>query len=216
MTVGLREKKKQRQRETIVETAVALFRQHGFDATRVEDILDRAEISLGTFYNYFPGKEAVLDEFATGVIASYVELARHELESNDQPVAERIRALARACGKAFSFDPEFMTVVAMRSRAFTGRGELPAGDLPIYGLLSRLFDEAQAAGEINPDIPPSELAEIFSGTFMFTIIGWLRSRQSGSPARDEEAELEGRLMRALDVFLDGCRIAPSPPGAASS
>jgi AcrR family transcriptional regulator len=207
MSVGLRERKKQRQREAIVEVAVDLFRERGFEETRVQDILERAEISLGTFYNYFPGKDAVLDEFGGNVIASYVELARHELEEEDQSVADRVRALARACGRAFSSDPEFMAVVVTRSRAFIGGGELPARDVPIYGLLSLLFEEGQANGEIRPDVPPIELAETFSGIFMFTVVSWLAGWQAAGRKRgDHEADLEGRLMRAFDVFLDGCRV----------
>jgi TetR/AcrR family transcriptional regulator, cholesterol catabolism regulator len=206
MAIGLRERKKQRQREAIVEASVHLFRERGFDGTRIQDILERAEISLGTFYNYFSGKHAVLDEFGANVIASYVELARHELEAADQPVAEGVRALARACGRAFSSDPAFMTVVAMRSRAFAGGGELPAKQPPIYTLLAQLFKEGQASGEIRPDTPPLELGEIFSGVFMYTVMSWLAVWQSaGQISGDEEAELEGRLMRAFDVFLDGCR-----------
>src|SRR5438270_8381437 len=159
--------------EAIVEAAVGLFRERGFDGTRIQDILERAQISLGTFYNYFPGKNAVLDEFGADVIASYVELARRELEAVDQPVAERVRALARACGRAFSSDPAFMTVVAMRSRAFVGGGELPAEPPAIYSLLAQLFQEGQASGELRADTPPLELAGIFSGVFMYTLVSWL-------------------------------------------
>jgi AcrR family transcriptional regulator len=202
-STGLRERKKQRQREAIVEAAVELFRERGFDETRVQDILDRAEISLGTFYNYFPGKDAVLDEFGAAVIASYVELARHELEAEGQPIGERVRALARACGRAFSADPAFMTIVVTRSRAFGGRAQLPGETPPIYGLLALMFEEAQAKGEIRAELEPIELAETFSGIFMFTVVSWL-SGWKPRRRRDDEAELEARLMRAYDVFLDGC------------
>lgn len=205
MSTGLRERKKQRQREAIIEAAVGLFRERGFDQTRVQDILERAEISLGTFYNYFPGKHAVLDEFGSSLIASYIELARHELEPQHQPVADRVRALARACGKAFSSDPQFMTVVVVRSRAFGGRRQLGPHDFTIYALLSRLFEEGQTTGEIRPDIPPLELAETFSGIFIFTVGGWLATWSPGAAtAAEDEAELDRRLMRAFDVFLDGC------------
>lgn len=206
-STGLRERKKQRQREAIVTAAVTLFRERGFEETRIQDILEHAEISLGTFYNYFPGKDAVLDEFGANVIASYIELARHELEAADQTVADRVRALARACGRAFSSDPEFMTVVVTQSRAFGGRGQLPARDVPIYGLLSLLFDEGQSKGEIRQDLPTMELAEIFSGVFMFAVVSWLAAWQSaGQTTSHDESELEGRLMRAFDVFLDGCSL----------
>jgi AcrR family transcriptional regulator len=204
MATGLRERKKQQLRQTILETAVDLFRERGFDETRIQDILESAEISLGTFYNYFPGKDAVLDEFGRNVIASYVQLAVEELALGDHTVDQRVRALARACGRAFSSDPEFMTVVVTRSRAFGGRGQLPARDDPIYGLLARLFAEGQASGEVRRDVPPIELAETFSGIFMFTVVSWLAERHAPTKARgDEEADLDARLMRSFDVFLDG-------------
>jgi AcrR family transcriptional regulator len=207
MTIGLRERKKQQLRQTILEAAVDLFRERGFDATRVQDILERAEISLGTFYNYFPGKDAVLDEFGRDLIASYVQLAARELELEDHTVDQRVRALALACGRAFSSDPEFMTVVVTRSRAFGGRGQLPARDDPIYGLLAQLFAEGQAGGEVRPDIPPIELAETFSGIFMFTVVSWLAQRRvGGRPRGDDQADLDARLMRAFDVFLAGCLV----------
>jgi hypothetical protein len=94
-----------------------------------------------------------------------------------------------------------MTVVAMRSRAFAGRGEPPAQQQPIYALLSELFEEGQASGEIGPGVPPLELAQIYSGVFMYTVVSWLGERTT----RRHKADLEARLMRAFDVFLDGCR-----------
>jgi AcrR family transcriptional regulator len=202
MARGLRERKKQETRQAIVDASVALFRERGFDATRVQDVLDSAGVSLGTFYNYFDGKDAVLDAFGAGVIASYVELAAEELAAAEQTVAERVRALARACGRAFSSDPEFMTVVVTRSRAFGGRGRLPVREDPIYGLLARLFEEGQASGEIRRDVPALELAEIFSGIFMFTVVSWLAQREDG--AEDDAGDLDARLMRSLDVFVGGC------------
>jgi AcrR family transcriptional regulator len=153
--------------------------------------------------NYFPGKDAVLDEFGRNLIASYVQLAAQELALEDHTVDQRVRALARACGRAFSSDPEFMTIVVTRSRAFGGRGQLPARDDPIYGLLAQLFAEGQASGEVRRDVPPIELAETFSGIFMFTVVSWLAERPAATKARDDEADLDARLMRSFDVFLDG-------------
>jgi AcrR family transcriptional regulator len=211
MATGLRERKKQQLRQTILETAVGLFRERGFDETRVQDIIERAEISLGTFYNYFPGKDAVLDEFGRNLIASYVQLAAEELALEDQTVDERVRALAQACGRAFSSDPEFMIVVVTRSRAFGGRGQLPTRDDPIYALLSQLFAEGQANGDIRRDVPPVELAENFSGVFMFTVVSWLAEwRASDRTGRHDQAALDARLMRSFDVFLDGCSTHDAP------
>jgi AcrR family transcriptional regulator len=58
--LGLRERKKVRLRQQIVETAVRLFRKQGYENTRVDDIVNILEISQPTFFRYFPSKDAVL------------------------------------------------------------------------------------------------------------------------------------------------------------
>ncbi|MER7047185.1 TetR family transcriptional regulator [Streptomyces jumonjinensis] len=63
--MGLRERKKQRTRKTISDTAIALFLEHGFDQVSVVDIAAMAEVSKPTLFTYFPAKEdLVVHRFA--------------------------------------------------------------------------------------------------------------------------------------------------------
>jgi len=52
--VGRRERKKEETRHRIFVAALKLFNDNGFEATTIDDITARADVSKGTFFNYFP------------------------------------------------------------------------------------------------------------------------------------------------------------------
>ncbi|WP_394432870.1 TetR/AcrR family transcriptional regulator [Streptomyces sp. SGAir0957] len=62
---GLRERKKQRTRQTLSDTAVRLFLEKGYDKVSVAEVAAAAEVSKPTLFRYFPAKEdLVLHRFA--------------------------------------------------------------------------------------------------------------------------------------------------------
>ena len=108
---GLRERKKQRTRELIADTALQLFLERGFDGVTVAEIAQAAEVDAKTIYNYFPSKpdlvyqrleafetdllntvrerkpgESILTAFASFVLGSQGMLA-------DEDASRRLRAL---------------------------------------------------------------------------------------------------------------------------
>jgi len=61
-----REREKQMRRKSILSAAESLFAHNGYRKTKIEDIAEKAEVSVGTVYGYFQNKEellaAVLDD----------------------------------------------------------------------------------------------------------------------------------------------------------
>jgi AcrR family transcriptional regulator len=55
--VGLRERKKRRNRQHIADTAARLFGERGYEHVSVLDVAEAAEVSEQTVYNYFPTKQ---------------------------------------------------------------------------------------------------------------------------------------------------------------
>lgn len=58
--LGRRERKKAATRQLIVDAAIELFLDRGFDAVSVREIADRADVSPTTVFAHFPQKEALL------------------------------------------------------------------------------------------------------------------------------------------------------------
>jgi AcrR family transcriptional regulator len=61
--------KKEATRRRIVESAIALFRTRGFDATTTRDIARAASIATGTLFNYFDTKESLVASLAAEALA---------------------------------------------------------------------------------------------------------------------------------------------------
>lgn len=63
--------------------ALAAFSELGWNATRVEDIVQRAGVSHGTFYTYYDNKAAVLDDLVRASQRDFAALAAAPWEADD-------------------------------------------------------------------------------------------------------------------------------------
>jgi len=116
-TLGLRERKKERTRKTIVDVATRLFEQQGYHETTLAQVAEAADVASSTFFNYFPTKidivfcllDAVVesaqrriierpdDESASDAIAAWLT---EELPDVEQPYAEAIRRFPKIVASA--------------------------------------------------------------------------------------------------------------------
>ncbi len=113
--LGLRERKKQRTRALIADTARRLFLERGFDAVTVAEVARAAEVAEKTVFNYFPAKEDLVywqlesfeDELLEAIrerssgesvlaaFGRFVLVRRGLLTEQDPEAAKRLAALTR-------------------------------------------------------------------------------------------------------------------------
>jgi AcrR family transcriptional regulator len=58
--LGHRERKKKRTRERLIESAVKLFAERGYEETRIDDIVEQVDVVPRTFFRYFCSKDDAL------------------------------------------------------------------------------------------------------------------------------------------------------------
>jgi AcrR family transcriptional regulator len=200
--VGLRAENKARTRERIAQAALELFRERGYERTRVRDIAERARVSVATFFNYFPAKELVLDELALAQVELFRETLAYQLRASERGVPERIVETMHAAADVIARDREFQAVLWTRSNLFHSAGVLRERTHEMYRVLAELFELGQRRGEIDPARDPMQLAELLVAVYQFTTSNWLIGWWDGRGPREQ---LTPRIDAAFEVFLDGCR-----------
>ncbi|MEV0198333.1 TetR family transcriptional regulator [Nonomuraea sp. NPDC050691] len=81
-------------REVIVETALRLFRERGFDATTMRAIAAEAGVSVGNAYYYFESKEALIQAYYDRAQTEH-EVACRDLLDTETSFAARLSGVLR-------------------------------------------------------------------------------------------------------------------------
>jgi AcrR family transcriptional regulator len=195
---GLRERKKARLRQQIIQTAVKLFRKRGYENTRVDDIVQILEISQPTFFRYFPSKDAVLREVGRRGFACITEHLKSVLYS-EATTDERLRRLYQALARETEADRALWQAVVLsgamdpvHSPDMRGRKEAA------IGLLREIFAQGQKRGEITRAFPVVHLAEFMEGLYNTVVRQWAVDLTGPH-------KLTERVRSAVEFFLHGAK-----------
>jgi AcrR family transcriptional regulator len=147
--IGLRERKKARTQAAIREQALRLFREQGYDATTVQQIIEEAEVSESTFFRYFPTKADVVltDEFDPLIVQAFQQ---------QPPALGPVQALRAAFRTAFGeLSVQEMEEQRDRMNLILSIPELRAGMLDQLASSMQLLTEVLAE---RTGRPPGDLA----------------------------------------------------------
>jgi len=184
-----RERKKLAVRARLLEAAVALFDEHGFAATRVAEICERADVAQKTLFNHFASKQALLRELAGYALAELladVETARKE----ERTTAARLaRFFARVAERAETGGPMHRELVTELAHAVhsSQTGSLHARRL--HDAFGALVCDGLAAGDVTRRHDPETLTEMILGAYYVLIFNYANidgfpiPRQAAAAAR---------------------------------
>jgi AcrR family transcriptional regulator len=169
---GLRERKKARLRRQIIDTSIKLFRKRGYEATRIDDIVQALEISQPTFFRYFPTKDAVLREVGERGYACICERLRSEV-SRKAHTSERLRRFYLSMAREVEADRQLWQAVVLSGAMDPVRSaELRGHEEAAVRLLREILMQGQKQGEVTRTFPVVHLAEFMEGLYNTVVRQW--------------------------------------------
>src|SRR5215470_7568972 len=196
--LGLRERKKARLRQQIIDTSIRLFRKRGYENTRVEDIVQILEISQPTFFRYFPSKDAVLREVGRRGFSCIKEHLETELSSR-ATTAERLRHMYEGMAREVESDrPLWRAVVLSGAMDPVRSPEMRRPEEIAVSLLRDILEEGQKRKEITRAFPVAHLAEFMEGLYTTVVRRWAAGLSGPH-------NLSERVRSAVAFFLQAAR-----------
>jgi len=108
-------------RQALLQAAIVLFSNRGFDGTRIEDITERVDLAKGAFYNYFDSKETLLAEL---IIQGITILEQDHFSALDS--ASPLDGLVQCYCAFLDHHPEYLGLINQARGLLThGRGGNP-------------------------------------------------------------------------------------------
>jgi AcrR family transcriptional regulator len=195
---GLRERKKARLRQQIIETAIRLFRKQGYEKTRIDDIVKILEISQPTFFRYFPSKDAVLRDVGKRGFECIAERLKSEL-STKADTAERLHRLYHAMALEAEADrPLWKAVVLSGAMDPVRSPEVRGVEGVAVNRLREILAQGQERGEITSTFPVVHLAEFMEALYHTVVRQWTVDLTGPH-------KLTERVDSAVEFFLRGVK-----------
>jgi AcrR family transcriptional regulator len=193
-------------RRRVLEAALALFAERGFEETTMRDVARRAGLATGAAYYYFASKEELILEFYRESMSATDDRARTLVASPGGDLKSRLAGLLELRFEHFA--PHRASLGALFRSAAD-----PASPISPFGERTRaireaaidLFRQALASSTTRPpkDIAP-HLPRLLWLYQMGLILFWIYDRS------EDQARTKRLMDRSLDLVVGLIRISKFP------
>jgi AcrR family transcriptional regulator len=191
----LRDRLREEFGRAILAAAEEVFAEDGLHAARMERIASRAGVAVGTLYNHFADKEALLAALSKSRRETLFARVDGALRAADgRPVADQLRAFVDAFVDHAREHGRFLA-------ALVQAGEGPARFKPTSTLLDEIL--ARAERLVERGIASGELRSGDARTFAVGLVGMLRLAVVN--AVEGKGSIDAIAPGVIDFFLRGAR-----------
>lgn len=159
-------------KKRILDTALRLFGEKGFDHVTIDEIAAKSETSKGAFYVHFNSKYDIflekfkeIDEF----YATFIETLPKEMKSYEKIallVQSQMVYLRDNLGKDLLRTVYVSALIPNKSDYFSNT------ERQLYKIVYKIIEEGQNAGEIKQERSPSELTMLITRCMRGTLYDW--------------------------------------------
>lgn len=183
-------------KEKIIHESLKLFSLRGFLNTSIEEILDRTGSSKGGLYNHFKSKDELLKAVLSEARKIWRQRVLEGVGEVDSPL-DKVRLVLANYRDSYLLDREnipggclFVTLsVELDDQRPDFAAEIEEGFSRFKAMIKRWLDQAQAGGDLGPEINTRNLSELlFTGMIGASVLYGM----SKSP---------GELKKSLDPLL---------------
>lgn len=187
--------------ERLIEAALDLFAEKGFEATSVQDVVDAAGVTKGAMYHYFASKDELLAEIYARVLRMQLSRLQGYVDS-DAPILERLSGAA-ADVVVTSIENIASTTIFFRSMhqlSLEQERQVRAQRRLYHDKFRQMILDGQADGVLRADADADLVVDYYFGAVHHLPMWWRPGR--GLNAKEVAAEFARMLLDSLRVHAE--------------
>jgi AcrR family transcriptional regulator len=176
----------------ILGESLKCFAERGYERVTYDDLIARSKVSRGSFYWYFPSKEALYDAVLDYCVSGYVARLEQEYQKTDS-TAHVVKRLLDACLADFNVNRAQYRVLLRPPPSADAIRKLAQWNNDVSAFMRGKLEPLVASGRLDPptaDAVPDVLSALLDGLCVRLVL-------------DDENSVS-QLARNIETFL--CRI----------
>ena len=184
---GRRARNQAVRRKRVIDAAMELAADGGYEAVQMRDVAERADVALGTLYRYFPSKDQLLVA-ALGEWASTLERRLKQKPPPGATPADRVIDVLRRASRALEREPRVTS--AMVTALSSPDRDAAATKNEVYETLRLIISGAIGSGTVDS---PDEVVRVLGYVWFAALVSWVGGMAEAGLMADE-LEVAARLL----------------------